>query len=277
MMTAVQRRLCFVLLWILSACAGTERLSEGQAFQLLFDKGRAYLERGNPQMALPALRRANTLQPGNAALLSMLGLAYDQVGRPVQALEALEEAHRLQPDTGMGHLNNNLGVARLRAHTACVAERKKLCHTLLDQAEEAFEAALQDASMRVPEEVWLNRALLYKRRGYLRQMVAALKYALKIKSDYLPARLELAKYYRTMRRPDLEKRHLRKALANNPENLSVLEALIDVLWLSRSSFNQEEEVLGEVRTLLSRVLSLAPGTKAAQRASQRLLLLDEKG
>lgn len=255
---------------VLSACTGSKGTVENQTFQVLFDKGRAYLERGNAQMALPALRQANALQPGNATLLAMLGLAYDQVGRHVQALAAIEKAQSLRPEDG--NINNDLGVVRMRVHEACATQHEQRCRALLDQADEAFAAALQDTSLRAPEEVWFNRALLYKRRGYWRQMVAALEQTLQISDRYLPARLELADYYRTMRRLDLERGHLRRALQAYPEDVAILEQLADSFLLSNQWSGDE----AEVRSLLSRILSLAPGTDAAQRASQRLLLLDEK-
>ena len=261
-------RVCWLFLMLaLTACAGGgESEWERQDFQMLFDKGRAYLERGNARMALPALQRAQRLQPDNVTLLAMLGLAYDQVGRPVQALRVLEDAHRLSPEDG--NLSNNLGVARSRLHAACVAKQEKPCQAWLDKADAAFTMALQDPYLRVPEEVWFNRALLYKAHGHLRQMVAALEKSLTISDRYVPTCLELADYYRTMHRPDRERPYVQCALAVRPEDVGLLERLAD-------SFQASGEWI-EVRALLARILAMAPGPDVAQLVSHRLFLLDKE-
>lgn len=264
---------------VLMGCVGGG--GNSHEFQTLFDKGRAYLERGNAPMALSALQQANQLQPGHGALLTSLGLAYDQMGQPVQALESLEAAHRLQPNDG--NLNNNLGVARLRVHAvSCMKREDAVCLSWLDQAQEAFRAALQDTTLKTPENVWFNLALLHKQRGQMDQMVMALEKTLEISSHHLAARLELAKYYHTMRRFDLERQQLRGALAIRPDHVEVLERLIDSFFSTNQLGALElspDLTLGErveLRTLLSHTRSLAPGTDAADRASQRILLLDKK-
>lgn len=257
--------------FILTACAGGKTPEvEHSPFQVLFEKGRAYLERGNAPMALPALAQANVLQPGNPTLLAMLGLAYDSVGRSAQAVAVLEEARRLQPKEG--NLSHNLGVAYLHAHAGCELEQGKQCQAWLDKADQALQEALQDDSLRRPEEVWLNRALLYKRREHWRQMVVALEKSLEISDLFLPARLELANYFHTFHRPELEKHHLRLALTAHPDEIAVLEPLADALLLPDCSARDKVEA----RSYLARILSLAPDSDAARRASQRLLLLDKE-
>lgn len=267
-----------VLGGMLVGCAGDG--GHAHEFQTLFDKGRAYLERGNAPMALSALQKANQLQPGHAPLLTALGLAYDQMGQPLQALESLEAAHRLQPNDG--NLNNNLGVARLRVHAvSCVERADADCLRWLDQAEEAFRAALQDTTLKGPENVWFNLALLHKQRGETDPMVVALEKTLELSTHHLAARLVLAEHYREMRRFDLERQQLRGALAIRPDHVAVLERLIDSFFSTGRSGTVElspdltpgERV--ELRALLSHIRSLAPGTHGAERASQRILLLDK--
>ncbi len=273
------------LLWLpallLLACAGGKE-PDSQAFQTLFDKGRAYLQRGNAQMALPALQQANLLQPGHVELLTLLGLAYDQLERPVQALDSLEEAHRLRPLDG--NLNHNLGVACLRVYgVSCTDNREEAgCSGRLDQAEAALQAALRDPALNAPEGVWFHLSLVYKQRGQTQQRVAALEKVLAISGHYLPARLELADYYRVLGHFDLERQQLRAALAAYPDTLVVLERLVDSLFAMGQSGDTDPLVAlspgerREIRTWLDRILSLAPGTLSAQRASQRILLLDRK-
>ncbi|MEO5364715.1 MAG: tetratricopeptide repeat protein [Magnetococcus sp. DMHC-8] len=272
------------MLLLLACAGGGAREGDDRAFQMWFDKGRAYLERGNAQMALPALQQANRLQPDHGEVLALLGLAYDQMDRPVQALEALEEAHRLRPRET--RWLNNLGVARLRVHAVSCAEREAPgCQRLLEQAEEALQSALQVSDLRAPEGVWFNLALVYKQRGQTDRMVAALEKALALSGQHLPARLELAEHYRVTGRPELARQHLRGALAAHPDQVVVLEQLVDTFFVARrqGEAGQSGAVAlagmlssgerGELRSWLSRILALSPGTEAARRAAQRLLLL----
>ncbi|MBF0461529.1 MAG: hypothetical protein HQL87_09050 [Magnetococcales bacterium] len=272
---------------LLTACAGGKGMDD-PTFQTLFDKGRAYLERDNVAMALPALQQANQLQPGHVELLTLLGVAYDRAGRPVQALDALEEAHRLQPADG--NLNNDLGVARLRLYAAsCAHGEETECQTLLDQAEVSFQAALQDPALHLPEDVWFNLALLYKQRAQERAMVTALEKALAISSHHLPAQLELAEYAHQKGYLDLERQLLRRALATYPDHLVVLKRLVNsflgtpaqdapssAAGVTRLSPDLSPGERAEVRSFLVRILAVAPETDAAQRASQQILLLDGK-
>ena len=270
-MWIIQPLVWTLIVFFLTACAGDKTPAlEHSTFQVLFEKGRAYLERGNAPMALPALVQANVLQPDNPTLLAMLGLAYDSVGRSAQAVAVLEEARRLRPNEGS--LSHNLGVAYLHVHSDCMLEQEKRCQAWLDKADLALEEALQDRLLRRPEEVWFNRALLYKRREYWRQMVVALEKSLEKRDDFLPARLELANFFHTMHRPELEKHHLRMALTAYPDEVAVLEPLADALLLPNGSPRDKVEA----RAYLERILSLAPDTDVARRASQRLLLLDKE-
>lgn len=58
--------------------------------------GEARQHTGSP-LALPALRRAQTLAPESAAVLARLGLYFQRQNDPAQALQAFVEAARLEP------------------------------------------------------------------------------------------------------------------------------------------------------------------------------------
>lgn len=269
MKIAIPRPLYVLLVMLfLVACATDGGVVHNPEFQVLFEKGRAYMRRGNARMALPALQDANRLHPGHVPLLRLLGVAYDQVERPLQALATLEEAHQLQPESG--ELNNNLGVARMRLLEDCSDFRVQHCRQVWGKAEEAFVQALQDKSLTNPEEVWFNRALLYKRRDYLRQMVRALQRSLAINARYLPARMALIDYYGEMQRPYVQQDHLRLALRFYPDNVVVMQRLAQSLTLT------DLWDMTEVRSILKHIGRLAPGTHAAKWAAERLIRLDEK-
>lgn len=245
--------LCVFLTLLLVGCGGGGQIEKEntERYNMLFEKGRAYLERGNAPMAIPPLRQALKLRSDSIVLLSMLGLAYDQVGRGVQALEMLEKAHLLSPNEGS--VNNNLGVARMR-------------QGLLEEASQAFSDALKDPTLRTPEEVWFNKALLFKRQGQLREMTAALKRSIKINGNYLPSRLELADFYQSMHRSDLEIEQLQHAVSIHSDNIAIVQQLANAYLVSGK--------MNLARPLLKKIVTLAPGTVEAQRASERLLLLE---
>ncbi|MBF0184456.1 MAG: hypothetical protein HQM06_08710 [Magnetococcales bacterium] len=264
---------------LLAACA-TGESDKQRELHLLLDKGRAYLERGNAPMALHSLQQAERLQPQQVEVLTLLGLAYDRTDQPLLALSSLEEAYRLQP--GGGALRNNLGVARLRVYTAtCGDALREECSRLLRLAEEDMRAALHDPQLRAAEEVYYNLALLYKQRGQQSEQWTALQQALAHRPHFLPAYLELADYYREAGQRERERQQLRTALAAHPDQVVVLQKLVESYrWSEGSAGQLLDEVTGkerlELHAWLSRILALAPGSAWAQRAAQRIWLLDEK-
>jgi Tfp pilus assembly protein PilF len=243
-MTISWLRWGFVALVFLSACSSQPKPGEESSrFDRLFTKGQAYLVRGNPQMALVSLRKAQKLRPNHAVLLSQLGMAYDQVGQSGQALMAWRKAHNLNPASGA--ISHNLGVAMMRQQ-------------LLDEAKVAFLEALEDPKFDDRGETFYNLALIQQRRGAVREMVLGLEQVLKIDPNHIPAHQQLADYYRKMHRSDLEERHLRNILAFQSENVAILERLSDLYLQSGQP--------GKALPLLEHIQTVAPQSEAAKRA-----------
>ncbi len=267
---------------LLGACTTGRDEGGEREVAMLLDKGRAYLQRGNAEMALFSLQRAQQLQPHQVEVLTLLGLAYDRVDRPLQALESLQAAQRLQP--AGGELNNNLGVACLRVHalTCQNGTSEEGCRRLLEQAGAALQRALADPALRAPEDVYYNLALLARQRGEEEQKyLDLLLRALAIRPHFLAARLALAESYRQMGRADLERQQLRQALAAYPDQVEVLQRLVESYrWSGKGAGRLLDGVTGqerlELHTWLSRIQALSPGSEWAQRAAQRRALLDEK-
>ncbi|MEO5334065.1 MAG: tetratricopeptide repeat protein [Magnetococcus sp. YQC-5] len=239
---------------MLTACAMTpDADTDGQeSFQISKKKGQAYLDRGVPTMALPALRRARELQPNDPDVLLLLGMAYDQVDRPLQALESLERAYRLRP--GDGRIANNLGVVLMRM------ER-------LDEARKAFENALNDVNLPTPEEIHFNLALLHKKQGQTRETMTRLEQAIQVKPGFVPALMELADLHRAMGRSDLEQKQLRLIVQEMPDHVGAMERLAD----SYLHDNKNKEA----RALLQAIRSLDPEGQAARRAMEKLTILEK--
>ncbi len=243
-MNIAQTGLWLAVVLVLSSCGPQPRVeTEAGRFERLFKKGSAYLAKNNHRMALVSLEKAQKLRPDHVELLSQLGIAYDKAGQTGPALLVWQRAHELAPKDGA--INHNLGVAMMR-------------QGMLDEAEAAFMEALGDEMFSDKGETHYNLALIQKRRGLLRGMERGLKRVLEIVPDHMAARWLLADYYRKMRRPDLEEKHLRNILAFDPESVSTLERLADLLM--------ETGRMGKAAPLLKRIQGIAPDSKAAARA-----------
>ncbi|MBF0448803.1 MAG: hypothetical protein HQL67_11430 [Magnetococcales bacterium] len=237
-----------VVLLLLSACAGpASNRSETHRFDGLMRKGQAYLNRGNPQMALLALRKAQEIKPDDVVLLSQLGVAYDQLGQDAQSLIVWQRAHKLNPTSGA--ISHNLGVALMRQQQLVAAQK-------------AFDAALADAKFHDRGETYFNLALIDQRNGAFREMVSGLERVFSINANHIPARQVLADHYRKMHRPDLEEVQLIHILAVDPDHLSTIERLADLHLQS----NQTSRAV----PLLQQIQKIAPGSEAAERATIKL-------
>lgn len=236
-----------VLLGVLTACVGTPPPQpDSRQFTGLLKKGQAYLQRGNPRMALLALQKAEALRPDSVELLSQLGVAYDQVGQSGAALKAWRRAHELQPADGA--ISHNLGVALMRQQQ-------------LDGAERAFADALADPKFRDRGETHYNLALIQQRRGAIREMVAKLEKVLQIDPEHVPALQLLADHYHKMRRPDLEEKHLRNILLVESQEIAIIERLAN-LYLDAGQ-------KGLALPMLEQIQTIAPASAAAKRAKLR--------
>ncbi|MBF0358673.1 MAG: tetratricopeptide repeat protein [Magnetococcales bacterium] len=233
---------------LFSGCGtSVQSVKNSSRFDGLMKKAQAYLDRGNPQMALVALTKAEKMQPANVDMLTNLGVAYDQLGQAGKALPVWRKAHALKPKSGA--INHNLGVALMRKQ-------------LLVEAKQAFLDALADPKFDDRSETYYNLALIQQRRGAVKEMVSGLNHVLQIDSNHLPAHQVLAGYYRKMRRPDLEERHLRNILGIDPKSVATLERLAELY--------QQAGKRTLAKKLLQRIGIVAPESPAAKRAEVKL-------
>ncbi|MBF0610937.1 MAG: tetratricopeptide repeat protein [Magnetococcales bacterium] len=211
-MTRLSHLLIVTSLVLLSACGTTtgERDSADQ-LELNVYKGKAYMERNNPQMALPSLRRVQELDPNNVENLILLGSAYFLLDRPIQAIATYQRALELKPS---GEVHNRLGMVYLR-------------NEKMDDAIQEFKLALADPLFATPEEPCYFLAMIEKKRKNTDAMVGWLNKALQIKPDHPSSHLELAGYYHFKGQYELEQDHLNAILSVDAENLPLLEKLAD--------------------------------------------------
>ncbi|MBF0110302.1 MAG: tetratricopeptide repeat protein [Magnetococcales bacterium] len=234
-------------------CADNRLAPDREAeFAALLTKGQAYMERRKPQQALPALRQAQRIRPDSPELLTTLAKAYSQLGQTRAALDVLEQAHALRPkDPTILH---NLAVAALDEGN-------------LDQA----EAMLLEVTTR-PEfdnqaNAWHNLAIVHRKRNNPQKMVEALESALRADPSHLLSHRSLAAFHEQSGRFELERPHLEKIVALDPDNIEILERLGQNLL--------QQGLAEQARPIFKRLIQRDPNHPAAQRAHARLLEIEQ--
>ncbi|MGN7611837.1 tetratricopeptide repeat protein [Magnetococcales bacterium HHB-1] len=228
-----------LILTFLVGCATQQDPESLRLSDIYRRKASAYLAKGQPRMALPALERARKLTPKRAEVLAELGRAYDLLGRRGQASLALEKAYRLHPDDER----------IIHDYAASLLKRD-----LLEQAEKMFQLALEKATSRdtldVITSAYFNLSLLYKKKGFPLKRRDALKEVLALNPGFVAARLELADHYDEFNQHHEKKNVLKEALSWTPDHIQVLERLVKIY--------QAEGDQDKVRRLKERLTWLKP-------------------
>lgn len=206
----------------------------GKAWQLL---GAALLTQGNAAEALPALRRASELAPGDWSVWDNLAIARQRHGdfagasaafaasielAPAQAsvranaslnaLQAGDAGEALQLAREAIERSPRLAIAHLNAGNALSALGRG------EEAESAFRTAL--AIQPVFGEALLSLGRELGRRGDVAAAVATTQRALALNPRHADAHLNLAHYFNTLGDIAAAARHYRRAHEENPQLLA---------------------------------------------------------
>jgi len=200
-----------------------------------FNLGLHHLRSSDWKAAAATLEQCTELNPGDSGALLLLASALDRLGRGAEAAEARERAgeeelagdidlssieldrldqHLAVPLPGAGALDGSFARER---HVQVHVERGRdlLARGAVEEAREQFIEAvlLNPASYRAH----LHLAELYNQEGHLEEAISELKASLWSK-DTAEARLRLAEIYLLQDQPEEARRHVRAALALDPEN-----------------------------------------------------------
>ncbi len=137
-----------------------------------YNMGVSYLEKKDPEKAIPFLEKAARMNPKNFQIFHALGIAYSMLGELNRAEEYFKIAISLNPAYGPSH--NLLGVIYTQKG-------------LYDKAEQEFRRALDDIAYPTREVVYLNMAKLYLKMGKTQKAIAALDQAIIVNKNYSPA------------------------------------------------------------------------------------------
>src|SRR5262249_37861688 len=88
------------------------RAGEPQTARDFYWKGSTLWTHGGPKEALPLLRKAVELEPGNFWAWFNLGNCYDLLGQNARAESCYDTCIALQPEMALAHLNRGLALLR---------------------------------------------------------------------------------------------------------------------------------------------------------------------
>lgn len=241
--------LALLTIMTLAACNAPDpgTMDRDEELQISAYKGKAYMERKNPQMALPSLRRVQELEPDNVENLVLLASAYYLLDRPLQSLATFERALALRSESG--DIHNRLGLVLLRLKR-------------VEEAERHFALALNDPRYLNPEEAYLNLALMEKDRQNSESMVTLLKKALRIKPNHVSSHLELARHYHLAGEFVLEQEHLNAILAVESDLVPVMNKL--------AQSYQKSGDLQRSQTIQARIKELSAKSDGADHSPRNL-------
>lgn len=187
------------------------------------------------------------LIPSPAQLLADAADTYSRAGAFDKAHETYEHLHRAMPDYATGYFNH--------AYMLRTAHR-------FDEALAYYDKALAHG-IDGPEEVWLNKAVIYS--DHLRDdgaAAACLATALDIKADYVPALLNRANLYEEMSDRDGARESYRRVVELDPHNTTAVARLINL---------DAGEVTSPIRTTAQKMANHS-GIQARARSSLNFAL-----
>ena len=207
--------------------------------------GALELELRRPAATIDALSKFEAAGKADAQALDLLGRAYMQVGKTGEALTAFSAAVKLAPANA--GLHTNLGQAQLRAGhrseaitdleeslnlgpTAPAAEMLVITELAAGEWQRAIDAAnkLQQAQPDSPipgNLLGLTKLSQFDLEGARAQFAEIAKKH----SDFLPARLNLARVLELQGRADEAEKVLNQVLTEQPANSFALSRLVDML------------------------------------------------
>jgi tetratricopeptide (TPR) repeat protein len=154
-------------------------LRRQEAIRLL-NRGADHLRMGEPEKALPLLRRAHELLPEDVPTAINLAGAYVLLGRHQEAIPVLEQALAHEPENEM--VWTNLGAAYLGNRALADEEHER-------RAIEAFERAVE-INPHAPN-VYYNLGLIHRDLGEMGQAMRRFRHAIQANPDDRDARRAL--------------------------------------------------------------------------------------
>jgi tetratricopeptide (TPR) repeat protein len=211
----------------------------------------SYLNAGRVGEALATMQEAVDAEPANAAMRLQQGQLLFQAGRFAEAEAAFRKGLEIDPYLTDAH--NYLGTVYQELGRFGDAERE-------------YRLALEDRAYPTPELVYLNLGILYADQEKQQQAIESLRAAVGINPKYYKAHFQLAALLERAGRFEEAAREYEVAepgFRNNGDYF--YRRGLTYFRLGRHD---------HARDMLSRVLTIAPGSESAARADELLEMME---
>lgn len=252
-MSGMQRAaLCAVLL-LLGACKTVGPQTKGtpqERAAVLTSLGVAYLQKGEPRLAVPELEKAVALDDESIDAYNTLGLVYQQLEQPALAEKSFKKALAINPKSS--EVLNNYGVFLFSQGD-------------LNTAQAHLQKALLDPLYATPHYALVNLARVANARhdkGAARQY---LERALRLMPKYYPALLEIAQV-------DYADGKIDQALVAVTQVLTMAPDSADALLIA-GQIARDRANIDLARQYFQQVVDKAPFSPQARTAQAMLLQL----
>jgi type IV pilus assembly protein PilF len=178
-----ERILIVVALLALAGCGGVGGTrpagsKASNAAEQHVQMGRAYMQRGQLEIALERLTKALQLDPRSTDAHTVIAVLYERINRPERAETHYKRAVELAPEAGA--VNNNYG--------------QFLCRTgRFDEADARFAKAMDDPFYSTPALVYTNAGVCALRAGKLESAERHLRASLELEPGNPEVLLDLAR------------------------------------------------------------------------------------
>ncbi len=156
----------------------SDETAQRRRARLRLELGAAYLQDGQPQVALDEVKQAIAIDPGYGLAFNLRGLAYLRLNNSALAADSFERAVALDPrDANAAH-----NLALLRCHQA-----------RFEDADRFFAQAASNADYAAQARNWIAQAMCHASAGRPMQAEASLVRALELDTSEPTARYHLAR------------------------------------------------------------------------------------
>lgn len=257
--------------------------------------GATYVQNNNPNSAIDVLKPLVDAQKADAQTLALLGNAYLKLGKFAEGSELYERAAKAAPD--VSSIRTQLALSRLvRGESdqavgdleAAIdldpeARQASILLTLVHLRKSQFDKALETASRLhegMPDNPMAKNLMgaAYLGKEEFAKARETFEEALEIKSDFHPARMNLAQLDIRQGNIDAAVGHYTRILEDDPKNLGALMAMADVAqrqnksdaaaeWLRKAGDANPKAIAPKLRLIqfyteqrdMARALSVAQG------------------
>ncbi len=243
-------------LFLLAACATTPKSEtkkevqpkdlKGARYTLHYNTGLSRLGSGKPTYAMVEFLEAEKYKK-TPELYYAMGQTCYELKRYSLSLDYFDKALLMNKDFSKAYVGKGIVLIALGSYDKAIAELKN---------------SLENIVFHEPESAYYNIAVAYAKMNNYEGAVENLKTAIKLKPEYIPPYIELARIYRKMGRADLSEGILQEVLEQYPK-LAQAHYMLGIIYLEQKRYLAAKMEFSEVTKLV-------PDTPLAREAEKYL-------